>query len=77
MSFSNWNIGKPYNYSGEEDCVRLVEYTHKWNDSSCALNNSYICQKPQGKSIDIQNEHVILLVSSMEVRANVATKHHR
>eukprot|EP00105_Crassostrea_gigas_P043771 XP_019927919.1 PREDICTED: perlucin-like protein [Crassostrea gigas] len=44
VSYSNWNPGEP-NDSGGEDCVHLLESTHKWNDINCARNHSYICQK--------------------------------
>lgn len=44
VSYSNWNPGEP-NDAGGEDCVHLLESTHKWNDMNCARNQSYICQK--------------------------------
>ena len=44
--YTNWNKGEPNN-AGEEDCVEMYSTSSlagKWNDKSCGVNNSYVCE---------------------------------
>lgn len=78
MFYSNWNTGEPNNAGGDEDCVHTLQNTHKWNDLRCTFSYSYICQKPQGKSIKVQTDYACInfLGTSIQVSANMATKQH-
>lgn len=63
VSYSNWNPGEP-NDSGGEDCVHLLESTHKWNDMNCARNLSYICQKGYIVVFFLITFYILLLTKS-------------
>ena len=50
-SFTNWATNEPNNLNGTEDCSEIIagswgeNTTHgKWNDNSCSLNMSTICE---------------------------------
>ena len=55
--YVNWHTTFPKQPNGgtSENCVELIpaikfnrRWDGKWNDYSCSLTNSFICQKPQG-----------------------------
>ncbi|XP_075073152.1 uncharacterized protein LOC142161440 isoform X2 [Mixophyes fleayi] len=43
ITYTNWNIGEPNNNKYIEDCVEIRE-NGKWNDISCNLQRSVICE---------------------------------
>lgn len=46
MSFTEWLVGEPNDYDGQ-DCVRLEPLTRrKMNDKGCDIAGMYVCEKP-------------------------------
>lgn len=56
MFYTNWFIGEPNDDGRGEDCVEIWEKRYGWNDIKCAQTNPFICQKPQGKSVNVETK---------------------
>ena len=53
-AFTDWNVGQPDNYAGNENCLQIIVETHhsgtyhstlgKWNDQQCQKKYDYMCE---------------------------------
>jgi hypothetical protein len=44
MTYSNWYAGQPDNYGAGENCLMMYVNTGTWNDASCSLLFSVLCE---------------------------------
>ena len=42
--YSYWWSGEPNNYNSKEDCVVMNPHVGKWNDQTCWISHSYVCE---------------------------------
>ena len=44
LTYTNWQPGEPNDFRGGEDCVQIFIYAIEWNDMSCTINGSSVCE---------------------------------
>ncbi|XP_051907364.1 macrophage mannose receptor 1 [Hippocampus zosterae] len=49
VTFTYWAPGQPNNHHGfNDDCVKMLHQTGRWNDVSCTELNRFMCKMPKG-----------------------------
>ena len=50
LSYSNWDVGQPNNYNGNEDHVRILQSNGKWTDKNGGISLEYVMEIPCGST---------------------------
>ena len=45
LTYTNWSLGDPDNYGGNENCLHMWHNLGEWNDAYCYSSLAILCEQ--------------------------------